>query len=98
MHLIASLPLAAQIDDVEALNRTRDQYETFVPDCANAHHLLADLVQKETEHRAAIDAFAMLDARAKAGKKRVDETAAEVHTLLGKIANRKPLPLFDNVR
>lgn len=96
-HLLETLPLAAAIDDVERLNRTRDAYSTFVPDCANAHHLLSDLVKLESEHRTAIDAFAAADARAKSAKKRVDETAAEVHQLLGKIRDRKPLPLFEGI-
>ena len=32
-HMLASLPLAARIDDVERLNRDRSDFEPFTPEC-----------------------------------------------------------------
>lgn len=98
LHALASLPLAGRIDDVEYLQRTRhDEFDDFVPDCGNVHHLMTDLLGMETEHRRAAAEFAMADSKSKALKKEMEIAGAKVHELLARISDRKPLPLFDAV-
>jgi hypothetical protein len=95
-HLLNGLPLTGALDDVERLNRERDEHwQVFESDCGNVHHLMADLLAFEKDHRAAATAFAMADSRAKALRKDMDLRAQKVHDLLGRIADRKPLPLFE---
>jgi hypothetical protein len=95
-HVINDLPLAGRIEDVELLNRERDeQWQPYVPDCGNIHHLMTDLLAFEREHRAAAQAFAMADSRAKGLRKELDLKSQKVHELLGRIADRKPAPLFE---
>lgn len=94
-HLLESLPLAARIDDVIALNRDRESFQVFEPDCRNAHHLMADLLTMERGYREATSAFEQADAEAKALKKRMEAQGEKVHALLSKIQDRKPLPLFE---
>lgn len=96
VHMLAGLPLAGRIDDVEMLNRERDeQWAPYVPECGNTHHLLGELIAMEKDHRAAAGLFAIADAKARSLKKDVDQKAAKVHELLARIADRKPLPLFE---
>lgn len=94
-HLLSSLPLAGRIDDVDYLNRQRECYEVFEPECGNVHHLMADLIELERAHRRLIDRFAFEDSTAKSTKKDMEAAGAKVHALLARIADRKPLPLFD---
>lgn len=95
-HLLESLPLVGRLDDVEYLNAHRDEYEPYATACGNIHHLMRDLLRLEADHRAAKAAFRLTDARAKALRRDVDARAAEVHALLDQIAERKPLPLFED--
>lgn len=96
-HILDTLPLAAQLDELTYLQRDRDRYVPYEPDCGNVHHLMHDLLRLEREHRAAAAAFALADSRAKGLKKDMETKAAEVHELLARLADRKPLPLFDTV-
>jgi hypothetical protein len=97
-HMLADLPLAGAIDDVEMLNRERDDsFGPYEAECGNVHHLLADLLAMEREHRSAAASFAMADSRAKSLKKEMELRAQKVHELLGRIGDRKPLPLFDAI-
>jgi len=95
-HLLSSLPLAGRIEDVEYVNRVRDaEYDSYVPECGNVHHLMTDLLALEREHREAAAAFAMADSKSKATKKDMELRAAKVHALLDRINDRVPLPLFE---
>jgi hypothetical protein len=94
-HLLSTLPLAGRLDDVEYLQRTREEYESFTPECGNVHHLMTDLLTFEREHRQVAAAFALADGKAKALKKDMELRAAKVHELLGRIDDRSALPLFD---
>ena len=96
-HLLPTLPLAGRLDDVEYLNAHADEFEGFEPECGNAHHLMNDLVTLEKEHRNAIAVYAMAASRAAGAKKEMELRAAKVHDLLGRIGDRKPLPLFDAI-
>jgi len=96
-HLLASLPLAGRIDDVEMINRQRERFTRFEVDCGNVHHLMRDLLTLEHDYRESVDRFALADSRAKSLKKDVDTCAAKVHDLLQRIATRKPLPLFEAI-
>ena len=49
-HMLASLPLAARIDDVERLNRDRSDFEPFTPECRHVHHLMDDLLAAERHY------------------------------------------------
>lgn len=93
-HILASLPLAGNIEEVERLNRDRDRFEGFEAACGNVHHLMAELLDLEREHRAASALCAMAEARFRSLKKDVDLKGTKVHELLNRIAERKPLPLF----
>lgn len=96
-HILASLPLAGRVDDLELMRRTRDEYDAFEPDCGNAHHLIHDLIALEQEYRRVCDAFALADSKAKSLKDDMNNKRDKVHSLVRKIADRKPLPLFDGV-
>jgi hypothetical protein len=80
---------------VELLNRERESYEAYTADCANVHHLMADVVAAEKDHRRAAEASAMAESRFRSLKKDTELKAQRVHELLGKIVDRKPLPLFE---
>jgi hypothetical protein len=95
-HLLGGLPLAGRLDDVEMLNRQREaEFEDYVPECGNLHHLMQDLLALERDHRDAAAAFALADSRAKSLKKDLEMRAAKVHDLLDRINHRTPLPLFE---
>lgn len=97
VHLLPALALTGRIDDVELLNREREEHwEGFTPECGNVHHVMADLIAAEKEHRAAATATAIAESRFRSLKKDTDAKAAKVHDLLGRIADRKPLPLFES--
>jgi hypothetical protein len=97
LHMLSTLPLAGALDDVERLNRERDTFDAYTADCGNVHHLMADLIAAEREHRAASAQTAMAESRFRSLKKDTELKAAKVHDLLGRIADRKPLPLFEGV-
>jgi len=94
-HALESLPLKARIDDVIDLNKHRDDFQVYEPDCRNVHHLMTDLLTLERGFREATSAFEQADAEAKALKKRMEAQGEKVHALLSKIQDRKPLPLFE---
>ena len=94
-HMLSSLPLAGRVDDLDYLNRERDNFEPFVPECGNVHHLLEDLLDLERAHVTAINEYAEADAEAKTRKKAMEAAGQKVHALLIRISERKPLPLFD---
>lgn len=94
-HLLTTLPLAARIDDVESLNRHRDEFHVCEPDCRNTHHLLSDLLALERDYRTAVQAWEVADGEAKVLKKRMEAQGEKVHALLQRIQDRKPLPLFE---
>ena len=95
-HMIGSIPLAGRIEDVEYLNRKiDDEYDDYVPECGNVHHLMTDLLAMERAHREAAALFALADSDAKAKRKTMENAGAKVHDLLQRIEDRKPLPLFE---
>lgn len=94
-HTLSGLPLAGSIDTVEQLNRQRDDFEAFQPTCGNVHHLFNDILTMKKSHRAALAAFALADARAKALEREAKAQAAKIEELLGRLVDQKPLPLFD---
>ncbi len=94
-HMLDSMALTGRVDDIEYLNRTRDDFEPYEPNCANEHHLLSDLLALEKEYLTAMGAYAASDAETKTLKKSMEARGEKVHALLAKIADRKPLPLFD---
>jgi hypothetical protein len=94
-HMLPTLPLAGRIDDVIDLQKSRDDFDVYEPDCRNAHHLMSDLLVLESDYRAMTRAFEQADAEAKALKKRMEAQGEKVHALLCRISDRKPLPLFE---
>lgn len=95
-HMLAGLPLAGAIEDVERLNRERDsEWNVYTTDCGNVHHLMADLINAEKDHRAAAAQTAMAESKFRSLKKDTELKAAKVHDILGRLADRKPLPLFE---
>jgi hypothetical protein len=94
-HMLPSLPLAGRIDEVEYLMKHRDEFAIEEPDCRNAHHLMTDLLLLESDYRAMTRQFEQADAEAKALKKRMEAQGDKVHSLLCRIQDRKPLPLFE---
>jgi hypothetical protein len=95
-HMIASMPLSGHVEDIEFLSRKiDDEFDDYVPECGNVHHLMNDLLQMEREHRDAAASFAMADSTAKAKKKSMELAGQKVHDLLQRIEDRKPLPLFE---
>lgn len=68
-HLLETLPLAARIDDVIQINKHKDDFQVFEPDCQNTHHLLSDLLTLERNYREATSAFGQADAEAKGAEK-----------------------------
>jgi hypothetical protein len=94
-HLLAGLPLASHRFDVDALNKNREDFERFDPDCGNTHHLLADLVAMEGVYRESVTRWESADGTAKAFKKVMEGNSERVHELLNRIRDRKPLPLFE---
>ena len=65
-HMLASLPLAARIDDVEHLNRDRGNFERVDPECRHVHHLMDDLLAAERYYRQVEATFHAADAARKA--------------------------------
>lgn len=94
-HLLDTLPLVGRIDDADFLNRTREEFDYYAPDCANTHHLLNDLLELEKDYRIFLAEWSEADGEAKRLKKRMEAQAEKVHELLQKIQDRKPLPLFE---
>jgi len=94
LHMLDSLPLAARVDDVLALTKDRFEFLDYEPECGNTHHLMTDLLELEERYRDASDAFNVAHARASVLKKQMEGCGDEVHALLRKIRDRKPLPLF----
>ena len=95
-HMLASLPLAARIDDVERLNRDRSDFEPFTPECRHVHHLMDDLLAAERHYRQVEATFHAADAERKALQKRMEAAGAKVHALLRTIQDRPSLPLFQD--
>ena len=96
-HTLGDLPLAGRIDDVELLNRERENYDGFIPECGNVHHLMTELLALDREHRQAAAAASIAEARFRSLRKDVDAKSQKVHELLARINERKPLPLFEGI-
>src|SRR5262245_37007818 len=88
LHTLGDLPLAGRIDDVELLNRERENFDAYVPDCGNVHHLMTELLALDRDHRATSAAAAIADSKAKSLRKDAEAKAAKVHELLAKINER----------
>lgn len=93
-HQLATLPIEPS-EDLERLQAARDDFEEWVPDCENVHHLMTELLALERAHLASINTYAAADAQTKALKKTMEAAGTKVHALLQKVADRKPLPLLD---
>jgi predicted nucleic acid-binding protein len=58
---------------------------------------LAELLELEVAYRHALAISAAADADAKAARKVAETAGLKVHAALGRLVDRKPLPLFEEV-
>lgn len=93
-HMLASMALTGRVEDLEYLTRAREaEFEDFVPECGDVHHLMTDLLSLEKEYQTSCAAFAMADSRAKSLKKDMELKGARVHECLTRVRQpRLPFP------